>query len=92
MKRSMECIFAQNGFRRARLNHHEFWVHSNCYCRITYINTLSAFVIESADNADDAKKALFEDGDLYYCRDFSSEEFLTKFDNDLKSIYLKQSK
>ena len=46
-----------------------------------------AFVIESADNIQDAKKGVLEDGDLYYT-DISESELLSQLKSDLINYYM----
>ncbi len=41
---------------------YQYLVYNNCYCKITYLEKLNAFVIESADNLTDAMNGVLEDG------------------------------
>ena len=61
--------------------------YKECYCKITFLKDWSAIVIESADNIQDAKKGVLEDGDLYYT-DISENELLSQLKLDLIRYYM----
>ncbi|MDO5539041.1 MAG: hypothetical protein Q4F83_03050 [Eubacteriales bacterium] len=83
----VEEVFINNGFEPAIINGVKFMRHKECYCKLTYIKDWSAFVIESADNIQDAEKGVLEDSDLYYT-DVSENELLCKLESDLIRDYL----
>ena len=68
LKNKIENIFLQLGFRNKNIGkeQYRYLVYNECYCKITYLEELGAFVIESADNIKDALNGALEDGDLYY--------------------------
>lgn len=65
-------------------------MYNNCYCRITYLDSWEAFVIESVDNVEDATNGVIEDGDLYYL-DIPEEEMLCKLRKDLVAYYMESN-
>ena len=84
----IEDVFTNIGFTPAMINDVKFLRYKECYCKITYLKDWSAFVIESAENLQDAEKGILEDGDLYYTEDMSESELLSRLKSDLISYYL----
>lgn len=83
----MEDIFINLGFSPVLINGIKFMKCKNCYCKITFLKDWSAFVIESADNIQEAEKGILEDGDLYYT-DMPEKQLLDRFKSDLIKYYL----
>ena len=83
----MEDIFINLGFSPVTINGIEFFIYKDCYCRLTFLKEWSAFVIESADNVQDAEKGILEDGDLYYT-DIPETQLLSQLKSDLEKYYL----
>ncbi len=83
----MEDIFINLGFSPVTINGIEFMRYKECYCRLTFLKEWSAFVIESADNVQDAEKGILEDGDLYYT-DIPETQLLSQLKSDLEKYYL----
>ncbi len=83
----IEELFINLGFSPVMINGIKFMRYKECYCKITFLKKWSAFVIESADNIQDAEKGVLEDGDLYYT-DISESELLNQLKADLISYYL----
>lgn len=83
----MEKLFINLGFSPIIINDVKFMRYKECYCKITFLKDWSAFVIESADNIQDAKKGVFEDGDLYYT-DIYESELLSQLRSDLINYYM----
>lgn len=83
----MEKLFINLGFSPIIINDVKFMRYKECYCKITFLKDWSAFVIESADNIQDAKKGVLEDGDLYYT-DISESELLNQLKSDLINYYM----
>ena len=83
----MEDVFINLGFSPIIINDVKFMRYKECYCTITFFEEWSAFVIESAENIQDAKKGVLEDGDLYYT-DISESELLSKIKSDLINYYM----
>ncbi len=46
----MEDVFTNLGFSLVMINDVKFMRYKECYCKMTFLNDWSAFVIESADN------------------------------------------
>lgn len=83
----MEKLFINLGFSPIIINDLKFMRYKECYCKITFLKDWSAIVIESADNIQDAKKGVLEDGDLYYT-DISENELLSQLKLDLIRYYM----
>ena len=89
LREKIEKIFLELGFKNVIIGEkqYHYLVYNNCYCRITYLDVWEAFVIESADNVEDASNGVLEDGDLYYL-DIPEEEMLCKLRKDLVAYYM----
>ena len=89
LKEKVERIFLELGFKNEIIGEkqYRYLVHNNCYCKITYLNSMEAFVIECADNKKDASNGVLEDGDLYYL-DIPEEEMLCKLRKDIVAYYM----
>ncbi len=85
----MEKVFLYLGFQTEYIGEkNEKYMHyNNCYCKITYLKSLSACVIESADCLENAVLGVLEDGGLYFL-DRSEEEILSKLRKDLQNYYM----
>lgn len=83
----MERLFINLGFSPVIINDVKFMKYKERYCKITFLKDWLAFVIESADNIQDAKKGVLEDGDLYYT-DISESELLSQLKSDLINYYM----
>ena len=83
----IEDVFINVGFSPIIINDVKFMRYKECYCTITFLEKWSAFVIESAENIEDAKKGVLEDGDLYYT-DISESDLLYQLKSDLIRYYL----
>lgn len=75
--KKIEETFVNLGFCPIIINGIKFMRHRECYCKVTFLKDWSAFVIESADNLQDAEKGVLEDGDLYYA-DISESKLLSQ--------------
>lgn len=85
----IERLFINLGFCPIIINNVKFMRYKECYCKIAFLKDWSAFVIESADNIQDAKKGVLEDGDLYYT-DISETELLSQLKSDLINYYMNE--
>ena len=85
LKNKIENIFIELGFKKELVGEkqNQYLVHGNCYCKITYLEKLRAFVIESAD----AINGALEDGDLYYM-DISEDAMLYQLRRDVVAYYM----
>ncbi len=85
----LENILLSLGFEEVYVGvkNYRYFKYNNTYCKLTYIETFDAYVIESADNLTDAENNLLEDGDLYYTGT-SEEELLKEFENDIVKYYM----
>ena len=61
--------------------------YQNCYCKITFLETWGAFVIESADNLQEAENQMLEDGELYYVN-APEDALLRQIEEDIKKYYM----
>ena len=89
LKKRINNIFIELGFKIEFVGEkqYKYWVYNNCYCKITYLEKLNAFVIESADNLTDAMNGVLEDGDLYY-EDISEDAMLHQLRRDVVAYYM----
>ena len=87
----MEKIFLELGFKIKTIGEkqYKYMCYNNCYCKITYLKSLSACVIESANNIEDARNGVLEDSDLYFL-DLSEEKILSQLRQDIKKYYMEQ--
>lgn len=87
--KKMEKVFLDLGFQTEYIGEKKdkYMHYNNCYCKITYLKSLSACVIESADCLEDAVRGALEDGELYFL-DSSEAEMLSKLHQDLKNYYM----
>lgn len=85
--KKIEEVFKSLGFEAVTIHGTEFMQYKNCYCRVTYLTSLNAFVIESADDIQDAEKGILEDGDLYYT-DVPENKLLRQIRSDLINYYM----
>lgn len=53
------------GFTKVDINNVEMYTNGKKYLKLTFLNDLKSYVIEYAENIDDAKKNRFEDGDAF---------------------------
>ena len=89
LREKVERIFLELGFKNEIIGEKEYCylVYNSCYCKITYLNSWEAFVIEYADNVEDASNGVLEDGDLYYLT-IPEEEILCKLRKDIVAYYM----
>lgn len=89
IKNRIKKIFEELGFKNVFIGEkkYQYLVYNNCYCKITYLEKLRAFVIESADNLTDAMNGVLEDGDLYYM-DISEDAMLHQLRRDVVAYYM----
>lgn len=89
LRQKVERIFLELGFKNEIIGgkKYRYLVYNNCYCKITYLNSKEAFVIEYADNVEDASNGVLEDGDLYYLN-IPEEEMLCELRKDIVEYYM----
>lgn len=89
LKNKIEKIFIGLDFKYEIIGErkYRYLVYNNCYCKITYLEKLKAFVIESTDNIKDALNGVLEDGDLYFI-DISEENLLCQIKRDITRYYM----
>lgn len=82
-------IFLELGFHYKTIGErqYQYLVYNNCYCKITYLETWSAFVIEAAHNISDAANGVLEDGDLYFT-DVPEDAMLREIREDVIKYYM----
>ena len=89
LNNKIKNIFIELGFKNEFVGEkqYQYLVYNNCYCKITYLEKLRAFVIESADNLTDAMNGVLEDGDLYYM-DILEDALLHQLRRDVVAYYM----
>lgn len=75
-------LFKELNFKEEVINNSILYEYEGRYLKLTFINQLKSFVIEYADSYDEAKKNLFEDGDLYSIT-MDEEELISKMRNEI---------
>lgn len=69
VQNQLKDIFIKLGFANQIINDNEYLVFHDTYCKISYIQSVGSFVIESADNYRDAQKGVLEDSDWFSIED-----------------------
>jgi len=59
------ALLMKLNYKKRKINDYEIYESEGKYLKLTFLNLLDSYVIEYADSYDEAKKNLFEDGDLY---------------------------
>lgn len=75
-------LFKELNFKEEIINNSVVYESEGKYLKLTFINKLKSFVIEYADNYNEAKKNLFEDGDLYPVT-MDEDELICKMRNEI---------
>lgn len=83
----LSCVFEELGFDKTVLNNKELFLHKENYYIITYISKFRSFVIEYANNFQDAKNNVFEDGDIFSI-DLTEDQIIQEFREILIQYYL----
>jgi len=83
IQNQLKDIFIKLGFVNRIINDNEYLVFHDTFCKISYIQSIGSFVIESADNYSDAEKGLLEDSDWFTIEDITEnhEEIRKKITN-----------
>ena len=63
-KRS-DALFEEFGFKPILINEIKVYEHKGNYHKLSFVQGLSAFVIEYADSFNSAKSNLYEDGEVF---------------------------
>lgn len=69
VQNQLKDIFIKLGFANQIINDNEYLVFHDTYCKISYIQSVGRFVIETADNYRDAQKGVLEDSDWFSIED-----------------------
>ena len=90
IKNKMEKVLEELGFEKTYIGDSKFYKNNNTgyYHDIVYVRGLQSYIIESAENYEEAKKSRLEDSDLYHIT-MGEEAILAKFRKDLIEYYLK---
>jgi len=86
-KKKMEQVFLSLGFHEELIGGERYLVYRHNYCKVTYLEFYSAFVIEWTDSYEEAEKKRLEDDDLYYL-DVPEDVMLQTLREDLKKYYM----
>lgn len=87
MIEKMEEVFINVGFRPVIINDIKLMKYKECYCKITFFEDWETFIIESAENLQEAENRVFEDSDLYDAN-IPESELLKQLKSDLINYYL----
>ena len=89
MLKKIEDIFLALGFKTEFVGEKQlrYLRYQDCFCKVTPLEEWRAFVIESADNVQDAEKQVLEDGELYYMNT-PEDELRHQIEVDIKKYYM----
>ncbi|MFE3573963.1 hypothetical protein [Lysinibacillus sp. NPDC059133] len=87
LKKKIESLFEELGFKKVRVNSTTLFLHSGIYYKVTFIKGLKSYVIEFANSYDEANNNVFEDGDLY-SMSMNEDELIKKLRHDLVNYYI----
>lgn len=89
MLEKIENIFLTLGFKTEFVGEKQlrYLRYQDCFCKVTPLEQWNAFVIESANNVQDAEKQVLEDGEIYYM-DTPETELLHQVEEDIKKFYM----
>ncbi|MNB92655.1 hypothetical protein D3C75_397600 [compost metagenome] len=76
------ALLSELNFKKAIINNSEVYESEGQYLKLTFLNKLKSYVIEYADSYDEAKKNLFEDGDLFSIS-MDEDELISKIRNEI---------
>lgn len=82
----MEQVFLETGFNKQVVNGIQYLTYNHSYCKITPLAFPTGevkFVLEWADNINEAQNMVLEDGDLYPA-DIPEDEIINMLKTDLK--------
>jgi len=82
----IEQLLSDLGFNRATINAKQLFQQGQSYYKITFIEQFDGFIIEYAENKQEAEKELFADGDIYPLA--LREKLLSKLKSDLLEFYM----
>ncbi len=83
----MDKIFIKLGFIPTIINNIKFMRYKECFCKVTFLKDWNVYVIETAENYQEAEKGLLEDSGIYNA-DLSEKELLNQFRLDLIKYYM----
>lgn len=82
----IDNVLSELGFEIVEIDGKELYHYKASYFKITYIDDFKAYVIEYANNYEEAKNNVFEDGDIY-SMDLGENELIEKLKADLIKYY-----
>lgn len=85
VQNQLKDIFMKLGFVNKVINDREYLVFDNTFCKISYIQSIGGFVVETADNYSDAEKGLLEDSDWFSIEDINEDQ--AKIRKAIKKYY-----
>jgi len=89
LQKKIESIFLSLGFTIELVGTKQlrYLRYQNCYCKITFLEAWGAFVIENADNLQEAENQMLEDGELYYVN-VPEDALLRQIEKDIRQYYM----
>ena len=89
IKEKMEYALEEVGFVKCLIKSSMLFRNdrTGCFHRITFVNGLAAFIIESAMSEEQAEKNLFEDSGLYPFS-MGEDNIIIEFKKDLYKYYI----
>lgn len=82
----IDNVLRELGFEFIEIDGNGLYHHKGNYYKFTYIDDFKAYVIEHANNYEEAKNNVFEDADTYSMH-LGENEFIEKLKADLIKYY-----
>lgn len=85
----MESILRELGFKHVSVGDKDYtyWLYGDTYCKLTYVKSMNAIIVETADKLKAAELGVLEDSGVYYL-DIPEDELLEGFKNDIIKYYM----
>ncbi|MDK8193131.1 hypothetical protein QP794_23875 [Paenibacillus sp. UMB7766-LJ446] len=87
LQKKIDSLIHELNFERVTVNGISMLHYNGSYYKISFIKGLNSYVIEFANNYDEAKKNLFEDGDVYPVS-LGEDRLISELHHDLNKYYL----
>jgi len=87
VKSKLETLLIEMGFHTISINGENVYEYKSTYYKLTFVEGLESFVIESAGSEEEARSNMYEDGDLFSIS-LGEKELLRQFRETLNEYYL----
>lgn len=83
----IDNLMFELGYKKVNVNNTLNYLHYGLYLKVSYIEGLKSYVIESACSSSEVERNLYEDSDLYPIA-LGENKLLETLRNDLNSFYI----